>query len=89
MEIAIWDIKPSRIAEINRNLRAALYEAGMKANIMIMSEPPLVARMNLTERVPLLEIDGMYWSLKPGETISREACLSLLNHIRQLSEARV
>ncbi len=87
MEISIWDIKPERIAEINKNLRAALYEAGMKANIMIMSEPPLVARMNLTEKVPLLEIDGMYWSLKPGETISQSACLALLNHIKRLSES--
>ena len=82
MEIIIWDLDPNRIAEINRNLRMALKDAGIKATIAIMSEPPLISRMNLTHRVPLLEIGGNYWSLPPGEPITQRACTRLL---RQLS----
>ncbi len=81
MEIIIWDLDPNRIADINRNLRIALKDVGINANIVIMSEPPLISRMNLMHRVPLLEIDGNYWSLPPGVPITHNACLHLLKQL--------
>ncbi len=81
MEITIWDLDPNRIADINRNLRMALKDEGIKATIVIMSEPPLISRMNLTHRVPLLEIGGNYWSLPPGAPITRHACIRLLQQL--------
>ena len=81
MQITIWDLNPNRIAEINKNLLMAIKDTGAKASITIMSEPPLIARMNLTHRVPLLEIDGNYWNLPPGEPITHKACVQLLQKI--------
>ena len=43
-----------------------------------MSEPPLLAREGLLNDVPALEIAGRYWKLRPNQTISEEACRSLL-----------
>ncbi len=85
MEIILWDLDLNRVAEISRNLRLALKEADMKANLIIMSEPPLISRMNLTHRVPILEIEGEYWSLRPGETITKKQCSQLLNILSRRS----
>ncbi len=88
MEITIWDLDPNRIADINKNLRMALKDVGIRASIVIMSEPPLISRMNLTHRVPLLEIDGNYWSLPPGEPITRHACIRLLKQLSGREDSR-
>jgi len=48
-----------------------------------LSEPPLMSREGLVGREPVLEIGDAYWSLRPGETISKEACLKLLSRIVQ------
>ena len=43
----------------------------------------LMSREGLVGREPVLEIGDAYWSLRPGETISKEACLKLLSRIVQ------
>ena len=45
--------------------------------------PQLMSREGLVGREPVLEIGDAYWSLRPGETISKEACLKLLSRIVQ------
>lgn len=81
LEITIWDLDPVRIADIRHNLALAFQDVGIRANIIVMSEPPLISRMQLLHRIPLLEIKGKYWELKRGYPISREACLSLLRQL--------
>ena len=81
LEIIIWDYNPDRIAAIEHNLHCAMHTLGCRGTVSCMSEPPLLARMGLMNRVPVLEIDGMHWSLKPEEEISELACEQLLARI--------
>ena len=78
IDICIWDNDSARIAEIDANLARALRSLGMRGNVRSMSEPPLLAREGLLNDVPALEIAGRYWKLRPNQTISEEACRSLL-----------
>ena len=80
--ITIWDTHAGRIAEIERNLLAAMKRAGVRVVVDSQSEPPMVSRMNLLHRVPTLEVDGLFWTLEPGETISEESCLQLLTVLK-------
>lgn len=81
LEIIIWDCNADRIAAIDRNLHLALKKIGRKAKVTCMSEPPLLARMDMLHRVPVLEIGGMHWSLTPGKEISEAACDLLLSKL--------
>ncbi len=83
LSIVIWDYDPDRIAEIDRNLHLALRELNLRGTVSSLSEPPLMSREGLVGREPVLEIGDAYWSLRPGETISKEACLKLLSRIVQ------
>ena len=83
MDIVIWDIDARRIEVIDRNLRLAMKQLGMRGRVTSMSEPPLLGRMGLLDRVPVLEIDGCYWSLKNNSIMSQEQCLTLLSRLRQ------
>jgi len=82
LSIVIWDYDPERIAEI-RNLHLALRELNLRGTVSSLSEPPLMSREGLVGREPVLEIGDVYWSLRPGKTISKEACLKLLSRIVQ------
>ena len=75
LSIVIWDYDPERIA--------ALHELNLRGTVSSLSEPPLMSREGLVGREPVLEIGDAYWSLRPGETISKEACLKLLSRIVQ------
>ena len=55
----------------------------LRGTVSSLSEPPLMSREGLVGREPVLEIGDAYWSLRPGETISKEACLKLLSRIVQ------
>ena len=83
--ITIWDNDIVRIRDIDRNLNLAMRELGIRRVIRVISEPPLLARENLLNRLPVLEIAGRYWSLKPGRTISQESCKGLLQMIEKES----
>ena len=76
IDIAIWDSEAERLHAIERNLRLA-----MRGGISSQSEPPLLGRMGLTGRVPVLEIDGLYWSRGQGREFSPQECEELLARI--------
>lgn len=77
-KIVIWDTNARRASEISRNFGLAMQRTGIRHDLEIMSEPPLVARMGLSGRLPVLEVDGMLWNWKIGEGISEEAAVKLL-----------
>jgi hypothetical protein len=79
LKIVIWDNDPLRIAAIDRNLQAAAIELGLKLLILSNTEPPSIARENLLDRLPVLEIGGRHWSRRPGHAFSRADCVSLLS----------
>ena len=82
LKIIIWDNNQQRIAEIDSNLQAALNELNLKAVILSNSEPPLLARENLLNRLPLLEMAGRYWSMHPGVAFSKADCIRLLSKFK-------
>lgn len=85
--ITIWDTHAGRIAEIERNLLSAMKRVGVRVVVDSQSEPPMISRMNLLHRIPTLEVDGMFWTLEPGETISEESCVQLLTMLKQQSDS--
>jgi hypothetical protein len=82
MHIVIWDIDTERISQIDKNLNTALNEMGVRAVVASNADPLSLERENLLPRLPVLEINGLYWSLKPGKVFSKEECQSLLRRIR-------
>ena len=81
MRITIWDIDPERISQIDKNLNMALAELGLRAVVASNADPLSLERENLLPRLPVLEIDDLYWSLKPGRAFSKDQCKSLLRKI--------
>lgn len=78
LSVTIWDNNTTRLAEIDRNLHNAAKHLRLCIKTFIIAEPPLMARENLLARVPVLEIDGLYWSLRPAQSITEKQCLALL-----------
>lgn len=74
LKITLWDLDAGRIADIERNLYEAMREYGVKGSVSSQSEPPLVSRMNLGNRVPALEVDGLFWTLEGGRECDARAC---------------
>lgn len=81
-EIVIWDSVPERIAIIDENLHRAMRRVGIRCAVSSMSEPPLLARMDMLGRLPSLEINGDYWTLEPGRVITEEECIHLLQFLK-------
>jgi hypothetical protein len=81
MQIIIWDNEVDRISEIDKNLHLALKELHVRAIVTINPEPPSIAREQLLQRLPVIEINEKYWSLKPGKAFSKRECISLLRQI--------
>ena len=81
IDIVIWDSEADRLHAIERNLRVAMRNLGLFGGLSCQSEPPLLGRMGLTGRVPVLEIDGLYWSRGHGRVFSPHECEELLARI--------
>ena len=77
-EISLWDNDTERIRIIEANLYRAMRSLGLKGVVKIISEPPLLSRENLLDRVPVLEIMDKYWSLSPQTVITEDQCRELL-----------
>jgi len=65
-QIILWECKCETIRDCERAVHEALKELGLKAVVTVNSEPPLIGRNQLWGRLPVLEIRGLYWSLRPG-----------------------
>jgi len=80
-EIILWesDCKTIRACEIA--LHEALKKLGLKAIVTINSEPPLIARNQLWGRLPVLEIQGLHLSLRPGCAFTVEELTRLFKEI--------
>lgn len=65
-QIILWESNGETIRACELAVYEALKELGIKATVTVNSEPPLIARNQLWERLPVLEIQGLHWSLRPG-----------------------
>ena len=81
IDITIYDLDPERLSIIDKNIKSALKKLNLKGEITLISEPPLISRMNIYHRIPVIEINNQYWSKKIYETISENDCIELLKII--------
>lgn len=77
-EIIIWESNGESIRACENAVYQALKDLGLKARVIINSEPPLISRNQLWERLPVLEINGLYWSLHPGQPFTVAQMTGLL-----------
>lgn len=80
-EILIWESNVERIRACESAVYQALKELGLKARVTVNSEPPLISRNQLWERLPVLEIQGLRWSLHPGRAFTAEQLTRLFGKI--------
>ncbi len=80
-EILIWESNVERIRACETAVYQALKELGLKARVIVNSEPPLISRNQLWERLPVLEIQGLRWSLRPGHAFTAEQLTRLFGKI--------
>ena len=79
--IIIWDNKTERARESEIAVSQALIELGLKMSITVNSEAPLISRNQLWNRLPVLEIKGVHWSLKPGQTFTKQQLVKLFKKL--------
>jgi hypothetical protein len=86
-EIIIWASDVETIHACETAACEALKQVGVRATILINSEPPLIARNQLFERLPVVEIRGMRWSLRPGQPFTTEQLVGLFRRTLAPQEA--
>jgi hypothetical protein len=80
-EIILWESN----GEVIRACEVAIYQAlkalNLKAHVTINSEPPLISRNQLWERLPVIEIQGLRWSLRPGQPFTTDQLTRLFTKV--------
>lgn len=85
-EIIIWESRVETLCACEIAVSQALKELGLKAKIIVNAEPPLISRNQLWERLPVLELRGLRWSLHPGRPFTKEQLLRLFQQVLIASE---
>jgi hypothetical protein len=80
-EIIIWESSVETIRACELAVNQALRNLGLKARITVNSEPPLISRNQLWDRLPALEIRDQRWSLHPGQPFTAEQLTRLFKMI--------
>jgi len=80
-EIILWESDGEIIRACELAVYEALKELGLKAIVTVNSEPPLIARNQLWERLPVLEIRGLRWSLRPGQPFTAKQLTRLFAQV--------
>ena len=80
-QIILWESNGEIIRACLTSVHEALNELGLKATVTVNSEPPLIGRNKLWERLPVLEIRGLHFSLRPGCAFKTEDLKALFSKI--------
>jgi len=80
LDITILDHDFDRLNECEASVKRALKTLGMKAVVTKVSEPPFLSRLNVWERLPALQIDGLIWSRKSKEAFRADEVVTLLKN---------
>ena len=78
LTITVLDTELDRMRAGERAVYQALKKLGMKAVVTLNAEPPYLARLNVWDRLPALEIDGKIWNKKQGDLFSADDVVKLL-----------
>lgn len=71
-QIILWESNIEIIRASKLAVYKALKELKIKAILIINSEPPLIGRNQLWDRLPVIEIRGLNWTLTPGRAFKVE-----------------
>ena len=80
-EIILWESDVNIINPSVDAIHRALKGLGIKATVIINSEPPLISRNQLWDRLPVIELRGLRWSLHPGMAFTETELTQLLRKI--------
>jgi thioredoxin 1 len=80
-QIILWESKAETIRASVLAVHEALKKLGLTAVVTVNSEPPLISRNQLWGRLPVLEIRGLHWSLRPGCAFRTEDLKPLFSKI--------
>ncbi len=80
-QIILWECQGETIRACELAVHQALKELGLTAVVTVNSEPPSIGRNQLWGRLPVLEIRGLYWSLRPGCAFRAEDLKPLFTRI--------
>ena len=80
-EIILWEVDTKIIRACELAIYDSLKSLGLKAFVTINSEVPLIARNQLWNRLPVLEIRGLQWSLHPGRPFTVEELTGLFSKV--------
>jgi hypothetical protein len=88
--IAILDCQLDRMQACEQAVQQAVRELGLQAAVTQVSEPPYLARLNVWERLPALEINGLIWSRDSSQafTTSEVRRLLLKHYVDATGEGR-
>lgn len=78
VKITILDTRVERILACEQAVRKALRKLDMEAAVTQISEPPHLTRLNVWERLPALDIDGLIWSRKSEKAFTSQEVIQLL-----------
>ena len=80
-EIILWESDEAIIHPCLKAIQSALKELGIKATVILNSEPPLISRNQLWDRLPVIELRGLYWSLHPGIAFTKTELTRLFQKV--------
>ncbi|HSR13236.1 MAG TPA: hypothetical protein VLS90_17445 [Thermodesulfobacteriota bacterium] len=80
-EIILWECNGENIQACLRAVHETLKDLGLHAVVTVHSEPPLIGRNQLWKRLPVLEIRGLHWSLRPGCAFRAEELKPLFSRV--------
>ena len=78
LRINILDHDPERLFACEQAFNAAIRQLAIKAVVTQISEPPYLARMNVYDKLPALEIEGLIWSRKSSEAFTKDEAVRFL-----------
>jgi hypothetical protein len=80
-QIILWEIRGEIIRACELAVHQALRELKLTATVSVNSEGPLIGRNQLWGRLPVLEIRGLYLSLRPGIAFTSGELRSLFSKV--------
>jgi hypothetical protein len=80
-EIILWESDENIIHSSADAIQRALKGLGVKATVIINSEAPLISRHQLWDRLPVVELRGLRWSLHPGRAFTEDELTRLFRKI--------
>ena len=86
-EIILWESDAERIRACVEATVEAMKELGIKGRVTVNSEPPLISRNAMCDRLPALEIQGMRCSLYPGRPFTKDQLVRLFWKVFKAGES--